>query len=158
MYKQLEDYIGLEGCKGLEDYMEQVAQQIVSIPKPRRDEELKEIHTHLLMAVTANLEQGQVEEVAIANALQAFGTPAEASASVLFAWRRFVQKHIRKGFWRVGGIWSIFFCFMTLFTTNPSERYHWLLGLAFTWLICFIGMILSPLWALRVRSVQSAMR
>ncbi len=144
--------------KQLENYLAQVAQQIVSIPKPRRDEELKEMRAHLLMAVAANQEQGQKEEVAVANALKAFGTPTEASANVLIAWRNFAQKHIRMGFWRVGGIWSIFFVPMALFTSNASGRYFWLLGLAFTWLVCFVGMIVSPLWSLRKCSVRPSVR
>lgn len=138
----------------LEDYLAQVSQQIVSIPKPRRDEELKEMRAHLLLAVAANQEQGQAEDVAVANALTAFGTPAEASESVLIAWRGFVRKHIRQGFWRVGGIWSVLFGFMTLFASGGPDRYRWLLGLAFTWLVCFVGMVVSPLWALRKRPAR----
>lgn len=144
--------------KPLEDYLTQVAQQIASIPKPRRDEELKEMRAHLLMAVAANQEQGQAEEMAVVNALKAFGTPAEASANVLTAWRGFVRKHIRTGFLRVGGIWSLFFGFMTLFGSNGSDRSNWLLGLAFTWLVCFVGMVVSPLWSLRTRPVRLSAR
>lgn len=140
--------------KQLEEYLAEVAGQIASMPQPRRDEELKEMRAHLLMAVAANLEQGQSEEVAVANALDAFGTPAEASASVLGAWRVFVQKHIRKGFWRLGGIWSIPFSFMALFASNGPDRYPWLLALAFTWLVCLVGMVVSPVWSLRTRRAR----
>ena len=135
--------------KPLEDYLAQVAQQIASLPKPRRDEELKEMRGHLLMAVAANQEQGQSEDVAVANALKAFGAPAEASASVLTAWRVFVRKHVRTGFWRMGGIWSAFFGFMAIFSSNESDRCHWLIAFAFTWIVCFVGMVVSPLWSLR---------
>lgn len=143
--------------KPLEDYLAEVARQIVSIPEPRRDEEIKEMRSHLLAAIAANQERGQAEDAAVARALEAFGTPEEASASILIAWRDFARKQIRKGFWMVGGIWSVFFGFMAI-ASNASDRSNWLLGLAFTWIVCFIGMVVSPLWTLRSRPVRSSVR
>lgn len=144
--------------KQLEDYLAQVARQIASIPEPRRDEELKEMRAHLLMAVAAYQELGEAEDLAVASALKAFGTPSEASANVLIAWREFARKQIRKGFWTIGGIWSALFGFMALFASNEADRSHWLLGLAFTWLVCFVGMVVAPLWVLRNRPLRSSLQ
>lgn len=144
--------------KQLEEYLAQVAEQIVSIPQPRRAEELKEMRAHLLMAVGANQEQGQTEDEAVANALKAFGTPAEASASVLIAWKVFARKHIRNGFWKLGSIWSALFSFMALFASTGPARYPWLVALAFTWIVCLVGMVVSPLWSLRERHVRPSTR
>ncbi len=44
--------------KQLEDYLTEVARQIGSIPKPRRDEELREMRAHLVNAVAAHRERG----------------------------------------------------------------------------------------------------
>lgn len=142
--------------KQLEDYMAQVAQQIASVPKPRRDEELREMRAHLVMAVAANQEQGQAESAAMASALEAFGTPDEASAGVLAAWRDSVRKDARKAFGRVGVIWSVFAGFMA--SSNNSDRRGWLLLLACIWLVCFAGMFVLPLWYLRTRPVRSSVR
>ena len=90
--------------KQLEDYLAEVARQIGSIPKPRRDEELREMRAHLVSAIAANQELGQSEDVAAANALNDFGTPAEAALSVVRAWRGFAWKHGVKTFWTMVGI------------------------------------------------------
>ena len=100
--------------KQLEDYLAEVARQIGSIPKPRRDEELKEMRAHLVHAVAANGELGQSEDVAVANALHDFGTPAEAALNVVKAWRCFTWKHGVKTFWNMLGIQSAFYAFHDL--------------------------------------------
>ena len=72
----------------LESYLAEVRAKLCALPAARREEELREMRQHLLDAVRVNREQGQTEVEAAANALAEFGTSAEASESVLWAWRR----------------------------------------------------------------------
>ena len=116
----------------LEDYLVQVARQIGSIPKPRRDEELKEMRAHLVNAVAAHQELGQSEDVAVANALREFGTPEVAALNVVIAWRRFAWKQGVKAFWSMVGIWSVFYAFWGLFSPTAADQHRWLWFWAFT--------------------------
>lgn len=130
--------------KQLEDYLTEVARQIGSIPKPRRDEELKEMREHLVSAIAANRELGQSEDVAAANALKEFGTPAEAALHVVRAWRCFAWKNGVKTFWTMFGIWSAFYAFqIVLMSYRASDLrllcYCW----AFTLGVCVL-CILGP--------------
>ena len=130
--------------KQLEDYLAQVARQIGSIPKPRRDEELKEMRAHLVSAVAANQELGQSEDVAVGSALNDFGTPAEAALNVVRAWRRFAWKQGVKTFWTVVGIWSVFYVFQIVFMSpKAADLRLWFCGWAFTIVMCVL-FILGP--------------
>lgn len=110
--------------KQLEDYLAEVARQIGSIPKPRRDEELREMRAHLDHAVAANREQGQSEDVAVANALDDFGTPVEAALNVVKAWRCFAWKHGVKTFWQMLSIQSALYIFLILFMSPKASDVH----------------------------------
>ena len=130
--------------KQLEDYLAQVTRQIGSIPKPRRDEELKEMRAHLVSAVTANQELGQSEDVAVANALDDFGTPVEAALNVVRAWRCFAWKHGVKTFCTVVGIWSVFYVFQIVFMSpKVADLRLWFYGWAFT-IVMSVLLILGP--------------
>ncbi len=137
MHKQYEN-------KRIEDYMGEVARQIGSVPKPRRDEELKEMRAHLVHAVAANWELGMSEDVALANALDDFGTPEEAALNVVKAWRCFIRKQGVKTFWHILSIQSAFYIFLMLFMSPKASDVHlftccW----AFTFVACVL-LILGP--------------
>ena len=130
--------------KQLEDYLAEVARQIGSIPKPRRDEELKEMRAHLVHAVAAYGELGQSEDVAVANALNDFGTPAEAALNVVKAWRCFTWKHGVRAFWNMLGIQSAFYAFQILFMyQRASDVRIWCWCWAFTLVVCVV-CVLGP--------------
>jgi uncharacterized membrane protein len=109
--------------KQLEDYLAQVARQLGSLPAQRRDDELKEMRVHLMSAVLANRELGQPEETAVKNALTEFGTPEEASANVLWVWRRQGWKQSKKTFTRMAAPYSFLYVYMMLTSAHTlNER------------------------------------
>ena len=126
--------------KQLEDYLAEVARQIGSIPKPRRDEELREMRAHLVNAVAANRELGQSEDVAVAHALNDFGTPAEAALNVVRAWRCFTWKHGVKAFWTMLGTWSAYYAFQIVFMSHRESDLRFLgCCWVFTLVVCVLG-------------------
>ncbi len=73
--------------KQLEDYLNEVAKGLGSLPTARREEELSEIRQHLLSAVAASEEAGQTEDEAVQAAAEQFGTPQAVSKQIVSAWR-----------------------------------------------------------------------
>lgn len=74
--------------KQLEDYLNEVAKSLGSLPPARRDEEMREMRQHLLNAVVIGKEQGQSENEAVLAAIEQFGTPQAVSKQIVSAWRR----------------------------------------------------------------------
>lgn len=74
--------------KQLEDYLNEVAKGLGSLPTTRREEELSEIRQHLLSAVAASKEAGHTEDEAVQIAVEQFGTPQAVSKQIVSAWRR----------------------------------------------------------------------
>ena len=72
----------------LESYLSEVAAHLSLLPPKRRDEELREMRTHLENAVIVNCELGQSEDEAAQSAVTQFGTPQELGENVVWAWRR----------------------------------------------------------------------
>lgn len=82
----------------LEDYLNEVAKGLGSLPMARREEELSEIRQHLLNAVVIGKEQGQAENEAILAAIEQFGTPQAVSKQIVSAWQRGVWRD-RRDLW-----------------------------------------------------------
>ncbi len=74
--------------KQLEDYLNEAAKGLGSLPTARREEELSEIRQHLLSAVAGNEEKGRTEDEAVQVAVEQFGTPQAVSKQIVSAWRR----------------------------------------------------------------------
>ncbi len=74
--------------KQLEDYLNEIAKSLGSLPATRREEELSEMRQHLLNAVVIGKEQGQSENEAILAAIEQFGSPQALGAQIVLAWRR----------------------------------------------------------------------
>ncbi len=72
----------------LERYLDAVAASLSLLPARRRDEELREMRTHLENAVIVHREWGQTEDEAAATAVEEFGSPAEQAEGIVRAWRR----------------------------------------------------------------------
>lgn len=130
--------------KQLEDYLAQVAQKIGTMPKPRREEDLKEMRSHFVHAIAANQAKGLSEAAAVTNALNDFGTPAEAALNIVRAWRSFAWKHGVKTYWTIVGIWSVFYVFQIFFMSpKTADLRLWLYGWGFTFVMSAL-FILGP--------------
>ncbi len=77
----------------LENYLSEVAAHLNALPVARRNEELREMRTHLENAVIVNRELGQSEDEAAQNAVAQFGTPQELGENLVWAWRRGELSH-----------------------------------------------------------------
>jgi hypothetical protein len=122
----------------IEAYLAEVAKQLavmqiavlpkplISVPKPRMDEELKEMRQHLLNAVSAHQENGQSKDKATANALADFGTPEVASANVLATWLMFIRKSGLKTFGTMVGIGLIVPIMQIMASPNAAATHTWL--------------------------------
>jgi hypothetical protein len=124
----------------LEAYLAEVAKQLASIPKPRRDEELKEIRQHLLSAVSAHQESGQSEAEATANALADFGTPEVASANILLAWWIRWRTVLLKDYCKAVGVFSVAAAFQVQsLSPNAADQHRCLWG----WVSFFVFLALA---------------
>ena len=131
--------------KQVENYLAEVERHCVSLPKPKRDDELKEMRQHLLNAVSVHQESGQPEDEAVANALTEFGTAEEASVNILWAWQRLLRKNGIKTFWKIEGIWSALAAFNFLFMSPKMEdRMIWFYFWLITMIVGFLLMVLPP--------------
>lgn len=72
----------------LETYLAEVAAHLSALPAKQRNEELREMRTHLENAVIVNRELGQSENEAAQNAVAQFGTPQDLGDNLVWAWRR----------------------------------------------------------------------
>lgn len=139
--------------KPLEAYLSELERRLGSLPKPRRDEELKEVRHHLESAIAANREEGQSESLAIANAIADFGAPEEAAKTILGAWQRFLRKNSRKTFCIIEGMWSMFAAFQILVGSSSAADVRlwatfWILSVALT----ALGVLLPPYLPQRSRA------
>jgi uncharacterized membrane protein len=82
----------------LEQYLEEVASQLKSLPAKRREEELREIREHLLTAIIVNQETGMTEAEAVQKVLEQFGSPNSVAYNMVMAWRWEDQKRGEKLF------------------------------------------------------------
>ena len=82
----------------LEDYLSEVAAHLSALPVKQRNEELREMRTHLENAVLVSHERGQSENEAAQSIVAQFGTPQELGKSTVTAWRRGVMLD-RRSFW-----------------------------------------------------------
>jgi len=89
----------------LETYLSEVASQLSAMPVTRRNEELREMRTHLENAVIVNREMGQSEDEAAQTAVGQFGPSNELAHSLAWAWGRGERKRNKGPFWRtIGGL------------------------------------------------------
>ncbi len=118
--------------KQLEDYLNEVAKSLGSLPPARRDEELSEIRQHLLSAVTASKEAGHIEDKAVQAAVEQFGSPQAVSKQIVSAWRREAWKQGMK--------------------TQPELMLFAVFSLAITLSQVWLGFVAGPkvwLWLVR---------
>jgi len=80
----------------LEAYLSEVAAHLSSLPVGCRDEELREMRTHLENAVLVNREQGQTEDEAARAAIAQFGPARDLGENVTCAWRRGEDRQNRR--------------------------------------------------------------
>jgi len=57
----------------LEDYLSKIEKQLAALPAEQREEELREIRSHLQQMIAENIARGDVADEAIAQALEQFG-------------------------------------------------------------------------------------
>lgn len=72
----------------LEWYLAEVAAQLKSLPAKRREEELREIREHLLIAVTTHREAGLSEDEGAAKVVVQFGSASVLAQRLTASWRR----------------------------------------------------------------------
>lgn len=84
--------------KQLENYLDEVAKSLGSLPAARLYEEIREMRQHLLNAVVIGKEQGHSEDEAISAVVKQFGTPQAVSKQIVLAWRRGVWRD-RRDLW-----------------------------------------------------------
>jgi len=82
----------------LENYLSEVATHLSPLPPKRRNEEVREMRSHLENAVIVNRELGQSEDEAAQNAAEQFGMPEDLGQNVVWAWRR-GEVLSRRSFW-----------------------------------------------------------
>lgn len=113
--------------KQLENYLDEVAKSLGSLPAARLYEEIREMRQHLLNAVVIGKEQGHSEDEAISAAVKQFGTPQAVSKQIVSAWRR--------GAWRDRrDLWGTVACvFVLSFTLRVAA------GIVFPALIDYLG-------------------
>lgn len=133
----------------LENYLAEVRAKLSALPLKRREEEMREMRQHLLSAMEANRDLGQGEDEAAMNALNEFGTSAEASESVLWAWRRDLRRKMQKQSWRAcltpAGIWTAFYVFEGF--QSPHEMSRWFCAWIATMFISAL-IIVTPYYSL----------
>lgn len=138
MHRQVEN-------QNVESYLAEVESRCISIPKPRRDDEFKEMRQHLLSAVSAYQKAGQSEVEAVERALSEFGTTEEASANLLWTWQRLLRKNGLKTFWKIEGIWSALAAFNILFASNSMEgQMRWFYFWVCVMVVGFLLIVLPP--------------
>jgi hypothetical protein len=72
----------------LEQYVDEVAHNLRSLPEEQRQEEIAEIRSHLDARVAAEMELGKTQEEAVAEALRQFGSARKVGSSLRRVWRR----------------------------------------------------------------------
>jgi hypothetical protein len=111
----------------LEDYLEEIAAQLGSLPKPRRDDEIKEVRAHLACAIAANEELGASESDAVQMAMMEFGRAKSVAESILWAWRRFVRKQRLSWFYTSECMWSAYTAYQIFANAgSPIDQQRWL--------------------------------
>ena len=105
----------------LETYLSEVAAHLSALPTKRRDEELREMRTHLENAVIVNRELGQTGDEAAADAVAQFGRPQDLGENVVWAWRRGEVLN-KKSLFGAAAITTLLLCVMT-FLMNQTWYY-----------------------------------
>ena len=108
----------------LEEYLDQVATQLRTLPVKRRNEELREMRQHLLSTVEAHLELGATQQEAVEATLHQFGSSAEAASGLTRAWRRGQGAWLnvaKGGFLGAAALWGVFAA-CTLFGQYVAQR------------------------------------
>jgi hypothetical protein len=82
----------------LERYLEEVATQLKPLPAKRREEELREIRTHLENTVNTGQDHWLAEDDAVHEALQQFGEPKEVGRDIVTSWQR-GESLANRSFW-----------------------------------------------------------
>ncbi len=119
----------------LENYLAAVRARLTALPAERREEEMREMRSHLENAVIVNRELGQSEDEAAATALIQFGSAEEASESIRWAWDRDSQKSSAKAFGFGAAIWTVFHVYEGV-TSYPSGTGIWFRSWVITMVIC----------------------
>jgi|GEM_PF-4067822 len=68
--------------KELEKYLSQIEKQLSTLPTEQREDELREIRSHLEMMIEENIACGCNEEEAVAKALEQFGSTKEIASAL----------------------------------------------------------------------------
>ena len=105
----------------LEAYLSEVAAHLSALPAERRNEELREMRTHLENAAIVNRELGQSEDEAAQNAVAQFGTPQDLGENVVWAWWRGEALNKRSLFGATAAT-TLMLCLMT-FLMNQTWYY-----------------------------------
>lgn len=126
----------------LESYLAEVAAQLQPLPAKRRNEELREMRTHLENAVIINRELGQSDDEAAQNAMAQFGTPEDLGENVVWAWQRGEQKQNKRIFWKIVGS-AAAICGVSGIYDSLKHHSHGLDGGA---LCFFLGAVALALW------------
>lgn len=79
----------------LEEYLTEVTKHLGPMPVKRRNEEMREMHSHLENAAVVSRELGQTEDEAAQNIVAQFGMPKDLGENVVWAWRRGVTQDRR---------------------------------------------------------------
>ncbi|HEX5323385.1 MAG TPA: permease prefix domain 1-containing protein [Capsulimonadaceae bacterium] len=72
----------------LEKYLREVAVQLHELPEARREEEIEEVHSHLLAYAQEQKAAGKSEEEALLAAMDQFGQPREIGRGIVRSVRR----------------------------------------------------------------------
>lgn len=100
----------------LETYLSEVAAHLRSLPVAQRNEELREMRTHLLSAVEAYQELGETEGGAIESTLRQFGPSSQVAGGLTHAWRRGQgswREAVKAGLFGAAALWGVYgFCGM----------------------------------------------
>src|SRR5262249_5088329 len=84
---------GMHMNNRLEQYVEEVAHNLRSLPEAQRHEETAETRSHLDARVAAARELAKTQEVAVAEALRQFGASRMVASRLRRAWRRRTDSH-----------------------------------------------------------------
>jgi len=83
-------------CNQLEKYLSQIEKQLAALPIEQRQDELREIRSHLEMMIEENVASGFDADEAVAKALKQFGAADKLGRDLKFppgSNRRFLQKY-----------------------------------------------------------------
>jgi hypothetical protein len=103
----------------LEKYLSQIEKQLASLPAGQRQEELREIRSHLEMMIDDNIARGFEADEAVSKALEQFGAAKKVGHDLSFppgSERSYLLKHVYKLF----GMFAAIVAMDVMFNYFPS--------------------------------------